>query len=37
MWLEETGEYCMDSNDTPFFHMCLFRSAAIVIKHGASP
>jgi len=37
MWLEETGECRIDSNDTSFFHMCLFRSAAIVIKHGASP
>jgi len=36
MWLEETGEYRFDSNDTPFFHMCLFRSATIVSKHGVS-
>jgi hypothetical protein len=36
MWLEETGEYRFDSNDTPFFRMCLFRSATIVSKHRVS-
>lgn len=36
MWLEESGEYCVDSKDTPLFPVCQFDSAAIDVKLMAS-